>query len=316
MAPSAPPRHVFVENVGGGVALISLYRPPVNAMNGAVWEQLLAALAACEAAAADGRPPPVTPPLPPGASRAAFSTPDAKAAASPTRAIIFTSALPRPIFTAGNDISELHVPSTSRIRFDGFWVTSATFLARLYASPLHTVAAVAGACPAGGTALALACDERVAAAGGGTALGLNEVALGIPVPAMWARLLARVVGWAPAEALLRGGVMLPAAAAAKTGLVDELVEPGAPAGGRGAGEAVVTAALRRARRQLRLADPGRVATKSALRGGFAAEWAVDAPADASRVWGLLTQPAVVATLGRVLAQLAGRKGDTRGRGKL
>lgn len=324
--PPDPPRSVYIIDAGGGVAVISLYRPPVNAMNGDVWAALLAALDACEAAAAAGAPPPVTPPLPAGAvappapspagSGAAGTASAAAAAGAPVRAVVFASALARPVFTAGNDLAELHAPSTSRGRFVTFWVTSATFLARLYASPLHTVAAVAGACPAGGTALALACDERLAVAGGGTVLGLNEVALGIPVPAVWGRLLARVVGWAPAEALLRGGVLLPAAAAAKAGIVDELVplptdlrhDPAA------AGRAVVAAAARRARAALRMADGGRVATKWGLRREFAAAWAADAPADAARVWALLTEPRVVATLGKVLARLARRKGDVLGEG--
>lgn len=301
------------------MAVISLYRPPVNAMDRHVWAALLAALTACEAAAAAGEPPPVTPPLPEGAGAppTSFSegmmgggAPTATTAAAPVRAVVFASALSRPVFTAGNDLTELHAPSTSRPRFDAFWITSATFLARLYASPLHTVAAVAGACPAGGTAVALACDERLAAASGGTALGLNEVALGIPVPTMWARLLARVVGWAPAEALLRGGLLLPATAAVSAGLVDVLVPlPAAADGPSAAGHVVVAAAVDRARAQLRLADGGRVATKVALRGGFATEWEAGAPADAARVWALLTQPAVVATLGKVLASLARRKGD-------
>lgn len=325
MASPSLSRSVYITDVGGGVAVISLYRPPVNAMDGPVWAALLAALTACEVAAAAGEPPPVTSSLPAGAvapptsssegelggMTMATTTVAAAAAAAPVRAVVFASALPRPVFTAGNDLTELHAPSTSRPRFDAFWITSATFLARLYASPLHTVAAVAGACPAGGTALALACDERLAAAGGGTVLGLNEVALGIPVPAVWGRLLARVVGWAPAEALLRGGVLLPATAAASAGVVDVLVPVPVAASDApsAAGRAVMAAAIGRARGQLRLSDDGRVATKRALRGGFATVWAADAPADAARVWALLTRPPVVATLGKVLASLARRKGD-------
>lgn len=48
--PPDPPRSVYITDAGGGVAVISLYRPPVNAMNGDVWAALLAALDACEAA--------------------------------------------------------------------------------------------------------------------------------------------------------------------------------------------------------------------------------------------------------------------------
>lgn len=40
-------------------------------------------------------------------------------------------------------------------------MTSNVFLARLYRSPLVTVAAIKGACPAGGCCLSLCCDLRV-----------------------------------------------------------------------------------------------------------------------------------------------------------
>ena len=42
-----------------------------------------------------------------------------------------------------------------------FWITSNKFLQRLYVSPLVTVAAIRGACPAGGCCLSLCCDHRV-----------------------------------------------------------------------------------------------------------------------------------------------------------
>lgn len=46
-------------------------------------------------------------------------------------------------------------------RYTDFWVTSNVFLARLYRSPLVTVAAIKGACPAGGCCLSLCCDVRI-----------------------------------------------------------------------------------------------------------------------------------------------------------
>ncbi len=46
-------------------------------------------------------------------------------------------------------------------RYREFWVTSNVFLARLYRTPLVTVAAIKGACPAGGCCLAMCCDLRI-----------------------------------------------------------------------------------------------------------------------------------------------------------
>lgn len=94
---------------------------------------------------------------------------------------------------AGNDINELYAPRTSPERYKQFWVTSNALMARLYSSPLATVAAIRGACPAGGCGLALCCDVRLMSREVGH-IGLNEVALGIPVPLFWGRLMTRVIG--------------------------------------------------------------------------------------------------------------------------
>ena len=48
------------------------------------------------------------------------------------------------------------------------------FLARLYRTPLLTLAAIRGACPAGGCCMSLCCDLRFMADGPGH-IGLNEV---------------------------------------------------------------------------------------------------------------------------------------------
>ena len=121
------------------------------------------------------------------------------------RGVVFRSGLQKDIFTAGNDITELYAPKTSLERYRDFWVTQNTFLAKLYRSRLVTVAAIRGACPARGCNLALSCDYRVMTDFGN--IGLNEVALGIPVPAYWAQLMQRTIGQRNAEKLLPYGVL-------------------------------------------------------------------------------------------------------------
>ena len=64
--------------------------------------------------------------------------------------VVFASELKKPIFTAGNDINELYAPKTSRERYAQFWRVQTSFLCRLLRSPLATVCAIRGACPAGG----------------------------------------------------------------------------------------------------------------------------------------------------------------------
>lgn len=138
------------------------------------------------------------------------------------RGIIFYSGLKREIFTAGNDLGELYAPKTSLERYEKFWSLSNKVLAKILASPLVTVAAVNGNCPAGGCCLALACDYRLASED--VVMGLNETALGIAVPEVWAKLLAYTVGTGKSEKMTMFAQLLPAKEALKVGLVDQLVK--------------------------------------------------------------------------------------------
>ena len=53
---------------------------------------------------------------------------------------------------------------------------------RLYVHPQPTVAAVTGHALAAGALLVLACDTRIGPAGGAVKIGLNETAIGMPLP--------------------------------------------------------------------------------------------------------------------------------------
>ena len=58
---------------------------------------------------------------------------------------VFASELKKPIFTAGNDIKELHAKSTTKARYAKFWRVQTSFLCRLLRSPLATACAIRGA---------------------------------------------------------------------------------------------------------------------------------------------------------------------------
>ncbi|PSC74629.1 enoyl hydratase isomerase [Micractinium conductrix] len=245
-----------------GYALVVLAREPVNTMNLAFWQQLAATLTELE-----GDPA--------------------------IRGAIFCSGLKRDVFTAGNDIRELYAPLTSRERYREFWVQSNRFLTRLLTSPLVTIAAIRGACPAGGCCLSMCCDYRVMTEQG--SIGLNEVALGISVPKMWARLMARLVGQGAAERLLQNAAMLSPGEARAAGLVDEVVPK----------EKLLETAEAAMRRWLQAPDFSRAETKRLQRGEFATEWEAYAHTEADYAWDLLSSPAVVKQLGGVLARLGG-----------
>jgi enoyl-CoA hydratase len=176
-----------------GIAVIRLFRPPVNALD---WSTKRALEAAVENAAA----------------------------APEIRCLVFASDLPR-TFCAGSDLKELAVERATpgraleRTRFEfDLWE-------RIAALSQPSIAAVDGHALGSGCELALACDFRVA--GQGATFGLPEVGIGGgPGPQAIARLVA-LVGLAQARRLLLFGDRLDADAAAGLGIVDEL----APAGG-------------------------------------------------------------------------------------
>jgi enoyl-CoA hydratase len=97
---------------------------------------------------------------------------------------------------------------------------------RLFTYPRPTVAAVNGHAFAGGLITAAACDYRVAVAEGAR-FGLNEVPIGIPMPAVYVRMLSYAWGDpVAARTCLLGEIFSPAEAHA-LGMVHEL----APAAG-------------------------------------------------------------------------------------
>ncbi len=85
-------------------------------------------------------------------------------------------------------------------------------------------AALSGQAPAGGAVLALHCDYRIGVAGA-CRIGLNEVQVGLPVPAATLIALMEVVGPRVARRLAMRGQLLTMDEALSVGLVDELAAP-------------------------------------------------------------------------------------------
>ena len=93
---------------------------------------------------------------------------------------------------------------------------------RLFTYPRPTVAAINGHAFAGGLITAAACDHRIAVTDEAT-VGLNEVPIGIPMPAVYVRMLSYAWGEpVAARASLLGEIFTPAQAHT-LGMVRELV---------------------------------------------------------------------------------------------
>ena len=252
---------VSTEIKTAGYAIVTIAREPVNSMNLELWQQLASAVSELE------------------------SSPK-------VRGVILQSGLKKDVFTAGNDINELYAPNTSFERYKNFWVTQNTFLARLYRSPLVTVAAIRGASPAGGCATALCCDARIMTDFG--TFGLNEVALGIPVPEYWGQLMVRTIGQRATERLLLSGTLASAEEALRLGLIDATV----PADQlKGHAEELI-------QQLISVPMPARQQTKKQLRASFAKDWEGFCHKEAEDAWQMLSSPAVVAALGQVLQRLS------------
>jgi enoyl-CoA hydratase/carnithine racemase len=173
--------------VEAGIGTIRLERPPMNALNIQVQEELREA--ATEA----------------GARR------DVSAV------IVYGG---EKVFAAGADIKEMQAMSyTDMVDRSAGLQAAFTAVARI---PKPTIAAITGYALGGGCELALACDFRIA--GDNAKLGQPEVLLGVIPGAGGTQRLARLVGPARAKDIIFSGRFVPADEALRIGLVDEVVD--------------------------------------------------------------------------------------------
>ena len=183
---------VRVEDRDGGIRVLTVSRPEkLNALNGAVLDDLAAAVGQAEA---DGG----------------------------LRCLVVTGAGEK-AFIAGADIAELS--TLSPIQGRGHARRGQAVLDRIAALPVPTIAAVNGFAYGGGLELAMACTLRVASEN--AKMGLPETSLGILPGYGGTQRLARIVGPARAlELVLTSEKGLTAAEAERLGLVNKVVPAG------------------------------------------------------------------------------------------
>jgi enoyl-CoA hydratase/carnithine racemase len=169
----------------GAVRELRLARPPVNALDPALMSALRGALAA--------------------------------AVQERREAVVLSGAPGR--FSGGLDVPALLKLDREGIR--AAWTEFFGLMRDIATSDIPTVAALTGHSPAGGTVLALFTDFRVMAEGP-FMVGLNEVQVGLAVPAVLLQALTYVVGSRQAERLAVGGLLMGPAEALRCGLVDQL----------------------------------------------------------------------------------------------
>lgn len=169
-----------------GVGTLRLDRPPMNALNKQVQEEIRAS--AQEASERDD-----------------------------VRAVIVYGG--EKVLAAGADVKEMADMSHRDMAARAHHLSSAFgTVARI---PKPTVAAVTGYALGGGNELAMCCDRRIA--GESATLGQPEILLGIIPGAGGTQRLSRLVGPATAKDLIYTGRFVDAAQALRIGLVDEVV---------------------------------------------------------------------------------------------
>ncbi|GIL99773.1 hypothetical protein Vretimale_4895 [Volvox reticuliferus] len=256
-------KFVHVDVRPAGIAVVTIAKEPVNSMDLAMWMELDRVLVSLEANTS-------------------------------VAAVIFASGLKRDVFSAGNDLMELYAPKTSAERYSNFWITQNAFLVRLYRSRLATIAAIRGACPAGGCAISLCSDVRLITPEG--SMGLNEVQLGIPVPKFWGLLMGRVVSPKIAQDILLSGRMVAAAEAKQLGLVDDVVSA----------DKLMERALAAARKACEVPPAARAATKLLLREDFCKAWELFYPTEPEYGWKFLSSASTIAVLEGAMRRLSSK----------
>lgn len=140
------------------------------------------------------------------------------------------------VFSAGLDIMEMYQTKEERCR--AFWKALQEMWRTLYLTPLYTVAAINGHCPAGGCMLSLSCDYSVMISSKAT-IGLNETKLGLMAPVWFQKLMINAIGFKSAYKALNAGTLFTPQQALSLNLVDELADDS-------------TQVMEQARRQLEL----------------------------------------------------------------
>ena len=177
---------VRFDDHAGGVRVLTLDRPPANALDETLLRDLDAAL-------------------------------DAARDASTVRGVVVTGT--GVFFSGGFDLA---APRRDTAAARALRALYRDVHVKLLGLPKPTLAAVGGHAIAGGLVLALACDYRLGG-DGDWRLGLNEVAIGASFPRAALEIVRLRLPHPRAAELLLGAALYPASQATRLGVVDELL---------------------------------------------------------------------------------------------
>ena len=122
------------------------------------------------------------------------------------------------VFSAGLNLVELE--SLGRAEMEAFVERFSVLMTLALTTRFPLVAAVNGHAVAGGCVLAMACDHRIGVEGS-FKIGMNELAIGLTLPAVVTEILRGKLSADHARAVILGGELMSPADAVETGLLDE-----------------------------------------------------------------------------------------------
>ncbi|XP_036164848.1 enoyl-CoA delta isomerase 1, mitochondrial [Myotis myotis] len=211
------------------------------------------------------------------------------------RGVILTSDSPG-VFSAGLDLREMC--GRNPAHYAEYWKAVQELWLRLYLSNMVLIAAINGACPAGGCLISLTCDYRVLADNPRYAIGLNETLLGIVAPFWFKDTLVNTIGHRAAERALQLGLLFPPAEALQVGIVDKVVPE----------DQVQSTALSVMGKWLAIPDHARQLTKNMMRKPTVDRLVKQRDADIKNFVSFVSRDAIQKSLQIYLEKLKQRKG--------
>ncbi|XP_024408998.1 enoyl-CoA delta isomerase 1, mitochondrial isoform X2 [Desmodus rotundus] len=211
------------------------------------------------------------------------------------RGIILTSDCPG-VFSAGLDLMEMCGKNPAH--YAEYWKAVQELWLRLYLSNLVLIAAINGACPAGGCLISLTCDYRVLADNPKYVIGLNETLLGIVAPFWFKDTLVNTIGHRTSERALQLGILFPPAEALQVGMVDKVVPE----------DQVQSTALSVMAQWLSIPDHARQLTKNMMRKATADRLVKQRDSDIQNFVGFISRDSIQKSLQVYLGKLRQKKG--------
>ena len=206
---------------------------------------------------------------------------------------MLTSAVPS-FFSAGIDLGEF---TKGKDHWLHYWKTLRETFLDIYTAPMPTVAAINGHAPGAGAVFSLACHHRIMLRGK-YGFGLNEVAVGMPVPEWLCTVMANTTSVRTAERMLPFGSMVNADTGLASGLVDSAVD---------SPEQLREAALKQVLAFNSVSFFAQSFTYKNIRSSFAAHMRATEDEDMKSSWSFIGTPAFQDQLARLRASLAAKK---------